>query len=113
MFKTYFESTFNQDSLVTNFNLHSDSNIGNSDLNSEVEPQAPVQLCDIHLSVDEVESCLINLDHTKASGPDQIPGTLLKLTATEIAPSLTRLFNHSLQLGKMPRIWKQAYQSNF
>ena len=65
--------------------------------------QAPIQLCDIHLSVDEVESCLINLDHTKASGPDQIPGRLLKLTATEIAPSLTRLFNHSLQLGKMPR----------
>ena len=56
---------------------------------------------DTHLSVDEVESCLINLDHTKASGPDQIPGRLLKLTATEIAPSLTRLFNHSLQLGKM------------
>ena len=58
--------------------------------------------------MDEVESCLNNLDHTKASGPDQILGRLLKLTATEIAPSLTRLFNHSLQLGKMPRIWKQA-----
>ena len=48
------------------------------------------------------------LDPNKASGPDNIPARILKLTADQIAPSVCRLFNLSLQIGVMPTAWKEA-----
>ena len=52
--------------------------------------------------------CLLNLDQTKAGGPDDISARLLETVANEITPSLTRLFNLSLRSGEVPTIWKQA-----
>ena len=46
------------------------------------------------------------MDITKATGPDGIPSRLLKETAWQIGPSLTQLFNKSLNLGKIPNEWK-------
>ena len=73
-----------------------------------VQPTSNQRLSDIQLTVSEVAAVLENLDPSKASGPDNIPGRLLKGTAREIAPSLCRLFNLSLSLGSVPSSWKRA-----
>ena len=65
-------------------------------------------LNEIVLTESEVRDCLLVLDPNKASGPDKIPARILKLTADQIAPSVCRLFNLSLELGVMPTAWKEA-----
>ena len=45
------------------------------------------QLTSIQLTVAEVTNALQNLAPRNARGPDDIPGTLFKNTANEIAPS--------------------------
>ena len=62
----------------------------------------------VTLNKNEVLSCLLNLDQTKAGGPDDISARLLETIAHEITPSLTRFFKLSLNLGEVPVIWKQA-----
>jgi len=58
----------------------------------------------IHL-LDGVESLLGSIDVKKATGPNGIPGHILKLCATEIAPVLTVIFNQSLNIGELPKDW--------
>lgn len=70
--------------------------------------QVDEELCHIHLRAEEVVKALWNIDPSKANGPDNIPGALLKNTACEIAPSLCQLFNASLSLGIFPNLWKRA-----
>ncbi len=48
------------------------------------------------------------LDVTKANGQDGISARMLKSTAAAIAPSITKLFNLSIQLGHPPAAWKNA-----
>ena len=60
----------------------------------------------IQVSVEQMLKALEAIDTSKACGPDQIPGRLLKECANEIAPSLTHLINLSLRLGRVPREWK-------
>ena len=66
------------------------------------------QLTSIQLTVAEVTNALQNLAPRNARGSDDIPGTLLKNTANEIAPSLCQLFNVSLSLGSIPSFWKRT-----
>ncbi len=56
----------------------------------------------------DVRKCLSSLDQNKAFGPDGISPRLLREGAFQLAPSLCRLFNLSLRMGKFPRLWKQA-----
>ena len=65
-------------------------------------------LTDVILSVSEVEQTLLNLEASKATGPDELPAKILKETAEVIAPLLTELFNKSLRLGCLPEDWKLA-----
>ena len=44
----------------------------------------------------------------KASGGDRISPRILKQTAEEIAPILSKIFNFSFQTGIFPKIWKIA-----
>ena len=53
-------------------------------------------------------NCLSKIDTSKAVGPDGINPKLLKEGAHQLAPSLCKLFNLSLDLGKVPKIWKKA-----
>jgi hypothetical protein len=46
-----------------------------------------------------VEKLLKNLDPTKASGPDNISTRILKETATEVAPCLAIILQHSYDTG--------------
>ena len=51
---------------------------------------------------------LSSIDTTKSSGPDGISGRVLKSTASSITPSITKLFNLLIKLGKLPAEWKLA-----
>ena len=62
----------------------------------------------IQTNCNEVYDILKSLDPTKAVGPDGINPRILKETASSVAPSLTRLFNYSLDCGKFPSSWKKA-----
>ena len=44
----------------------------------------------------------------KATGPDEIPAFILKQAATSLAPYLTRIFQLSLDHGKIPDEWRRA-----
>ena len=47
----------------------------------------------------------------KATGPDGIPGMLLKTAAAEIAPIFRIIFNASLSQNKIPDDWRDAHVS--
>ena len=52
---------------------------------------------------------LKNLDSKKANGPDKLPTTLLKITASEIAEAVTFLFSQSYESGQLPNDWRNAH----
>ena len=56
-----------------------------------------------------VEKLMANLNPSKASGPDQVPGKLLKVLSSELSPVLTHIFRQSLLSGKVPRDWTSAW----
>ena len=56
----------------------------------------------------EVRRLLKNLQVTKATGPDDISARVLRECATELAPSLSRLFRMSLRSGRVPAGWKRG-----
>ena len=61
---------------------------------------------DLLCSEDEVTDLLLNLDTTKANGPDGISAIMLKSTAYSIAPGLTKFFNKCISSGRLPSTWK-------
>ena len=62
----------------------------------------------INVAVEGVASLLANLDPSKASGPDGIPARFLKDMANDLAPSLTLIYQASLQQGRIPDEWRKA-----
>ena len=68
------------------------------------EDTVDVLLC----SVADVYKVLSSLDVNKAIGPDAISPRILKECAAELAPSISQLFNFSLNHGKLPSVWKSA-----
>ena len=55
-----------------------------------------------------VPKLLKGLRPFKATGPDEIPAFILKQAATPLAPYLTRIFQLSLDHGKIPDEWRKA-----
>ena len=49
------------------------------------------------------------MNENKATGPDDIPGKLLKICAFELHKVFTILFQSSLNLGAIPDDWKSAH----
>ena len=49
------------------------------------------------------------LDVSKANGPDGISARMLECTAVSIAPSITRMFNLCIKMGKLPEGWKLSF----
>ena len=64
---------------------------------------------DLLCTVEEVTVLLKSLNISKASGPDGISARMLKATASEIAPSITALFNLSIRCNRPPRQWKKSH----
>ncbi len=56
----------------------------------------------------QVKMMLDRLKPRKAVGPDDISPRLLKTCSTELCGILTHLFNLSLSLQKVPRLWKTS-----
>ena len=71
-----------------------------------VSPHSAVP--DINITASGVLKLLRNINPTKATGPDTIPGRILKELATEITPALTLIFKASLHQGEIPEQWKKA-----
>jgi hypothetical protein len=51
---------------------------------------------------------LQDINPSKASGPDGIPNRILKECASQIAPSLTVIFQKSIDTGTLPEDWLNA-----
>ena len=66
------------------------------------------KLRSIQCTREKVESYLRNFDVNKASGPDGISPHVVKECATQLAPSLTNIFNKSFFSGLLPLDWKTA-----
>ena len=62
----------------------------------------------LQVSTDEVYRVLLDLDCTKATGPDNIPASFLRSCAHTLCDSLALLFNLSLRSGVLPSEWKKA-----
>ena len=52
---------------------------------------------------------LQGLNVHKSVGPDGLSPHLLSMLATEISPTLTKIFTQSLNLGRSPQDWKLQY----
>ena len=63
---------------------------------------------DLTCSVADVYKVLSTIDVNKANGPDAISPRILKECPAELAPSITQLFNFSLDHGKLLSVWKSA-----
>ncbi|RVE47834.1 hypothetical protein evm_007589 [Chilo suppressalis] len=63
---------------------------------------------DIQIRQRDVRAELQSLDVRKASGPDGIPAVVLKHCAAELSPVLTRLYQLSYSLGRVPAAWRDA-----
>ena len=63
---------------------------------------------DVLFTTPGVQKMLEGLDPGKASGPDNIPPTVLKQLAPSLAPTLTDLFNRSYKTGVVPQDWRDA-----
>ena len=55
-----------------------------------------------------MEDLLQQLDTSKSNGTDDIPTQLQKEAASELAPSLSALFNLSFETGQTPQEWRDA-----
>ena len=55
-----------------------------------------------------VEQQLKKLDTGKSTGSDGISARFLKMSATILAPILTKLFNHSIRSSTYPKLFKEA-----
>ncbi|MGL5405735.1 MAG: hypothetical protein ACRDAX_02950, partial [Propionibacteriaceae bacterium] len=65
-------------------------------------------LCEMTVCAADVQSKLQQIKSNAGPGPDGVQGAVLKSCAAALAPSLSRLFNCSLQQGVLPQGWKTA-----
>ena len=86
-------------------------------LDSEPPPSQPrpqVPSCQkITINTDGVAKLLKSLQVHKAPGPDGIPNTVLQTCADSIAPTLTMIFQRSLDTGRLPKDWLSAISSAY
>ena len=95
---TWFNEYFASASMI---NTPPDPNFPN-------QPEKEEELLDVNITVETVRQILKDLNPKKASGPDRVSPRVLKNTYAAIAPSLTKLFNKSLNDATFPKSWKKA-----
>ncbi len=71
-------------------------------------PQINAEFQFHQITVENVALALMNLKTNKSTGLDKIPAKVLKVTADIIAPSLSYIFNLSLETGIYVDDWKRA-----
>ena len=62
----------------------------------------------IQISISEVRVVRLDLDVTKAVGPDSLSPRVLRESADKLSPSLCGIFNKSLSSGILPSGFKEA-----
>ena len=65
-------------------------------------------LSNLIIKEDDIKQKLNGLNTAKAMGPDGIPSIILKELRNEISLPLSIIFNKSLTLGTVPKVWKEA-----
>jgi exonuclease III len=93
IFNTYFSSVFNSK---------------NYDTLPEISIETDPDLKEVTISEEEVSIELTKVNTTKAPGPDGLSTRVLKECREELKAPITKLFNSSLNTGKIPKDWKKA-----
>ena len=60
---------------------------------------------DIRINKKGAQKLLKDLNHLKATGPDEVPSRILPIEAEELAPVLVNLYQHSIEV---PQEWRDA-----
>lgn len=74
-----------------------------------LETMTEAELHCVNLKSCEVRRLLKSLQVDKATGPDDISALVLRESATELDPSLSRLFRISLHTRRVPAGWKHGH----
>lgn len=102
MFGEYFHSNFLQGCHIIDLNALAQER--------EVEMSSGASdLCTIEILEEEVLKLLKGVDLNKSPGPDHIPPIFIYKCAESLVTPITILFKKSLNIGKMPKIWKSAF----
>ena len=72
-------------------------------------PSLPYRIEPLLINPQNVLSVLINLDPSKAPGPDLIHNRILKASANVLSEPLSILFNRSINESKFPTPWKISH----
>ena len=62
----------------------------------------------IKIKTEGVQKLLAHVNPSKASGPDNIPNRILEECANQLAPSLSIIFQLSIDSGELPNDWREA-----
>ena len=90
-----------------NYNVSKNSNLYDSGIFLPVFPsRTNLKLHNISVTPKMVKKVIMNLDSSKASGPDCIPVVVLKNYEPELSFILARLFNMCLKESCFPDCWK-------
>ena len=73
-----------------------------------VDKQIEDSITSLQIKSDGIEKLLANIQPHKACGPDEIPNTVLKNCAKQLAPGVTVLFQKSIDTGELPKDWTDA-----
>ena len=106
-----FDATEKANLLNDFFTAQTVINDQNVDVPDVTDRNVISELSIVVLTADEVKSVLKSLPVGKASGPDGISNRVLKELADQMAMPLSLLFNQSIEDGKIPADWKEAYVS--
>ena len=79
----------------------SDPESGTTDQSYPEIPDIP-ELNDIKVSEDDIIKAINSISTNSAPGPDKIPALLLKECKKELAPALAKLWQESINTGKIP-----------
>ena len=88
-------------------NFSKNSNLDDFGISSPVFPsRTNLKLHNISITPKMVKKVIMNLDSSKASGPDCIPVVVLKNCEPELSYILAKLFNKCLKVSCFPDCWK-------
>ena len=91
-------------------NFSKNSNLDDSAISLSVFPsRANLKLHNISVTSKRVKKVIINLDFSKASGPDCIPVVILKNCEPELSYILAEFFSKCLKESHFPDCWKISW----
>ena len=100
-------SSASEKALLFAENFSKNSNFNDSGISLPVSPsRTNLKLHNISVTPKMVKKVIMNLDLSKASGPDYIPVVVLKNCEPELSYILAKLFNKCLKESCFPDCWQ-------